>query len=170
MAVIKNSTLIPTVILFAVLSISACSGTSPSKSDAQCREVNAEGEALPTDNYSSCVTVLHERAAPVCGSRIQVDDVWVVDMETPEQERESLLEQAGPYVLMNETPVAIRSRGSKVQTVLRAKKVAADGGCNLLLLGPTQTVEVRANAHPFNSRDTGGIERYLLVKLAVRQD
>ena len=82
------------------------------------------------------------------------------------QEQESLFEQAGPYVLIDERPVAIPSAGSKVQTVMSAKRMAADNGCNLLLSGPTQTVEVKAN----HFRNSASIERYLLIKLAVRQD
>ena len=112
---------------------------------------------------------LHEKNAPVCSSRIPVDEVWVVDMETPEQERESLLEQAGPYVLMTEKPVAIRSRGSQVQTILRAKRVAASGGCNLLLLGPIHTVQLKTGGHPSATRTSSTVERYLFVKLGVRQ-
>lgn len=157
--------------LCAVLSINACSGTSPSRHEPYCGDESTGGEASLDDGSPSCLAALNVKEAPVCGnSRIPVNDVWVIDLETPEQEHAPLLEQAGPYELITEKPVAIRSRGSQVQTVLRAKRVAANLGCNLLLLGPTQSNRVRPIGHPSYTNTGETVERYLFVKLGMRQN
>ena len=157
--------------LCAVLLINACSGTAPSRLEPYCGDEPTGGEASLGDDSPSCFAALNVKEAPDCGnSRIPVNDVWVIDLETPEQEHAPLLEQAGPYELTTEKPVAIRSRGSRVQNVLRAKRVAANLGCNLLLIGPTQTNRVRASGHPSYTNNGETIERYLLFKLGLRQD
>jgi len=162
----KNS-LISILMLFASFLVSNCGGTAPSKTERRCEPTFIGGEVSLSDGSFSCSRALTSREVPACGDRITVDEVQTVDLEDSDHKLETLLAQIGPFDLLTESPIAINSRGSTVQTIKSAKALAAARGCNLMLVGPFQTTRAKYK-NPTNQQ--GGsqvLKRYMLVQFGV---
>jgi hypothetical protein len=104
---------------------------------------------------------------PSCGPRVDTKEVMVINVDVPEEEKAALLEQAGDFQLLSEKPIAIASAGYRVQTERSAMRVAANKGCNLLLLGPVLEETARYEATAINASGGQKIVRHLLVHLGT---
>ncbi len=158
-------------LIITSLIISACSGSSSSLSRADCPDTGSPGGDCSNNQPDSNIVFLKSRryGGQYCGDRIKVDEVLLIDLQSPEGK--TMLEQAGPYKLLTESPIGIKSRGSQVQTLRAATKSAASRGCNLLLTGPVKGVSWKTdNTGLYDPASTSRLERYLLVRMAKLQD
>lgn len=90
-----------------------------------------------------------------CGPRIPVNDVMVVDLEAPDDERRAAEEQAGPYRKLNQKPISYGFDGSRYGTVLSARRSAAARGCDVLVVHGLRTYRYEVGGGTPN-RDGGG--------------
>jgi len=92
----------------------------------------------------SAETVGDDRTGPdsVCGQTIRAKDVYVLDLEPlrrhPEMAQDFVVERAGEFRLLTTEPEEIRTRSRPSRdpgnVVRRAQKLAAEHGCDLVLV------------------------------------
>ena len=163
--------------LITCLLIAACSSQTSSVTAAECGDRGSGGDGCISDQDGSMAVSLRSRryGGPSCGDRIKADEVMMIDLSTPEGQAQ--LEQAGSYVLLTESMISIRSKGSRVQTVKAATDSAASRGCDLLLTGSVEEERTRtAGSGALNTNANGrygapvGMKKYLLVRMAKLQE
>ncbi len=91
----------------------------------------------------ACSSNILKGPEPVCGPGIERSAVLVLDMTAYNQNQDEIAkavqEKVGAYRLMTASPVWIPKKGSSrkmksTASIVRAQSIAADWGCNLLIL------------------------------------
>ena len=96
---------------------------------------------------AACSSILPKPPEPVCGAGIHRGSVKVLDMTAYRMDQERIAaaveEEVGGYRLMTDEPVWIPKRsasgeGAYSGSIATVQSIAADWGCNLLLLLDTK--------------------------------
>ena len=120
---------------------------------------------------TACSTSPQVARAKYCGPRIGVDDVQVVDLEgyqgSEDEVQIYVQDQVGEYSLLTQKAAGIMLGGSKSNAVAKARRSAAERGCDLLLvLGRTTNEDIWSDA---KSPATISYHHYLMVQIGSRK-
>jgi hypothetical protein len=98
---------------------------------------------LASTALAACSTNILKGPEPVCGAPIDRSAVLVLDMTGYEQQQDKITkavqEQVGAYKVMTDGPVWIPKKNASRKSrspasIVRVQSIAADWGCNLLIL------------------------------------
>lgn len=139
------------LLLVACLAAGCTTTAAPSRQDTfLCGDELIELERGVAPPSTSCTPVInwssrasHGRPPAQCGPRIADEDVEVVEVMDVAQATDSFVHASTRYRLEDPGWFAISARSTDVATANHVRRVAANAGCRLLVLGPTLSTEKR---------------------------
>lgn len=107
-----------------------------------------------------------------CGVPIRMEEILIVDLDQLDRDAESLVQDIGPFIQVTEKPIAVSGSGPREKTEQRVRKVAAERGCDVVLLGPVETRTEIWGGNGISTGSGGGKSEvpYQLFRMGYRTD